>query len=64
MDVIIGSNVVAWWYNPRNGEATQIGKFKNSGVQIFNPPASGESLDWILVLDDESANFNAPGKIK
>jgi hypothetical protein len=64
MDVIKGSNVVAWWYNPRNGEAKQIGKFKNSGVQIFNPPAPGESLDWILVLDDESANFNAPGKIK
>jgi hypothetical protein len=64
MDVIKGSEVVAWWYNPRNGEASKIGKYKNTGTQTFNTPAPGESLDWILVLDDESANFKAPGKIK
>ena len=64
MDVIKGSTVIAWWYNPRNGEATQIGKFANTGTQTFNPPTPGESLDWILVLDDKSANFKAPGKIK
>ena len=64
MDVIKGKEVVAWWYNPRNGEATQIGKFANVGTQIFNTPDPGESLDWILVLDDEKANFSAPGKIK
>ena len=64
MDAIKGSNVVAWWYNPRNGEATKIGKYKNTGTQTFNTPTPGESLDWILVLDDESAKFKAPGKIK
>lgn len=64
MDVIKGGNVIAWWFNPRNGEATKIGKFKNAGLQTFNTPTPGESLDWILVLDDESANFKAPGKIK
>ena len=64
MDVIKGSSVIAWWYNPRNGEATKIGKYKNTGTQTFNTPDPGESLDWILVLDDESANFKAPGKIK
>ena len=64
MDVIEGTEVIAWWYNPRNGEATKIGKFKNSGIQTFNTPTPGESLDWILVLDDESANFKTPGEIK
>jgi hypothetical protein len=64
MDVIKGNRVVAWWFNPRNGEATKIGKFKNAGFQTFNTPTPGESFDWILVLDDESANFKAPGKIK
>jgi hypothetical protein len=64
MDVIKGNRVVAWWFNPRNGEATKIGKFKNAGLQTFNTPTPGESFDWILVLDDESANFKAPGKIK
>jgi hypothetical protein len=64
MDVIKGKEVVAWWYNPRNGEANQIGKFKNNGVQTFNTPTPGESLDWILVLDDAEAKYKAPGKTK
>lgn len=64
MDVIKGKQVVAWWFNPRNGKATKIGKFANTGTQTFNTPTPGESLDWILVLDDKSSNFKAPGKIK
>ena len=64
MDVIKGENVIAWWYNPRNGEAEQIGKYANTGTQTFNTPTPGESLDWILVLDDAAANYKAPGKIK
>ena len=64
MDVIKGKQVVAWWFNPRNGKATKIGKFTNTGTQTFNTPTPGESLDWILVLDDKSSNFKAPGKIK
>lgn len=63
MDVIKGKNVVAWWYNPRNGEALKIGKFANTGTQTFNTPNPGESLDWILVLDDADAKYKAPGKI-
>ncbi len=64
MDVIKGKNVVAWWYNPRNGEAKQIGKYTNTGTQTFNTPTPGESLDWILVLDDADAKNKAAGKIK
>lgn len=64
MDVIKGSEVIAWWYNPRNGEATKIGTYKNTGTQSFNTPTPGENLDWILVLDNAKAKFNAPGKIK
>lgn len=64
MDVIKGKNVIAWWYNPRNGEADKIGKFTNEGTQTFNTPTPGESLDWILVLDDADAKYKAPGKIK
>ena len=64
MDVIKGNPVVAWWYNPRNGEATKIGKYTNTGNQTFIPPAPGESLDWILVLDDAGAGYGAPGKTK
>jgi len=62
MDVISGKEVVAWWFNPRNGQAIKIGKFENSGIREFLPPTPGEKLDWILVLDDANKNFNEPGK--
>lgn len=64
MDVIKGKEVNAWWFNPRNGEAKQIGKYANTGTQSFISPTPGESLDWILVLDDASKKYAAPGKVR
>ena len=64
MDVIKGKEVVAWWFNPRNGEATMIARYPNTGTQTFNTPAPGENLDWILVLDDASKKYPAPGSKK
>jgi hypothetical protein len=64
MDAIKGKDVVAWWYNPRNGEAKETGKYSNSGLQTFNTPTPGENLDWILVLDDASRKYPAPGTKK
>lgn len=61
MDKIKGSKVKAWWFNPRNGEATRIGEFPNTGERQFVSPNKGEDIDWVLVLDDESRNFPAPG---
>ncbi len=61
MDVIRGPEVVAWWYNPRNGSAERIGMFSNTGTQTFSPPDPGENLDWVLVLDDASIGYGAPG---
>jgi hypothetical protein len=63
MDAIKGNKVVAWWFNPRNGEATKIGTFANdNNERSFMPPAEGEMLDWVLVLDDASCKYPAPGK--
>lgn len=64
MDAIKGKEVKAWWFNPRNGEAKEIGKYPNTGTQTFNTPTPGENLDWILVLDDASKNYKAPGVLK
>lgn len=64
MDVIKGNEVIAWWYNPRNGKATKIGTYSNKGTQTFLSPDPGESLDWILVLDDASKKYPAPGKVR
>ncbi len=61
MDKVNGPNVRAWWFNPRNGEATEIGEFANSSEREFTPPDYGEMLDWVLVLDDASKNFLPPG---
>lgn len=62
MDAIKGKEVSAWWYNPRNGEATLIGTFPASGTQSFNTPTPGENLDWILVLDDAARRYPVPGR--
>jgi len=64
MDVIKGAKIRAWWYNPRNGQATAIGEFANTGQRQFRPPDKGEMLDWVLVLDDAARNYPAPGTRK
>jgi len=63
MSVIKDSDVTGWWYNPRNGESTKIGKFSNKGMQEFVSPTPGESLDWVLVLDSAKKSYGPPGKI-
>ena len=62
-DVIKGDKIKAWWYNPRNGKAKKIGTFTNDRQpKEFMPPEPGEMTDWILVLDDASCRYPAPGK--
>jgi hypothetical protein len=61
MEVIQGAGVKAWWFNPRDGQATAIGTFDNQGQRAFTPPGSGEMLDWVLVLDDAARAYPAPG---
>lgn len=55
MDKIAGAKVKAWWFNPRDGKATAIGEFPNTGARAFTPPDLGEHLDWVLVLDDAAS---------
>jgi xylan 1,4-beta-xylosidase len=55
--------LVAWWYDPHTGEAKQFDRFTNVATHEFTPPSSGVGHDWVLVLDDASKNFPAPGRI-
>jgi hypothetical protein len=64
MDVIAGPTIRAWWFNPRNGEAAAIGTFDSRGEREFTPPDKGEMIDWVLVLDDASKKYPAPGARK
>jgi hypothetical protein len=61
MDKLTGPKVKAWWFNPRDGKAMAIGSFSNQGAREFAPPAPGEMLDWVLVLDDEAKRYPTPG---
>ena len=58
---IKGSKLKAWWFNPRTGESTLIGHIGRWEELAFRHPDAGEMIDWILVLDDASRNFPAPG---
>jgi hypothetical protein len=61
MDSIRGPLVTAWWFDPRTGAATRIGEFPNTGDRAFLPPDPASGLDWVLVLDDASKRYPAPG---
>jgi hypothetical protein len=51
MGKIAGDKVRASWYNPRNGQKTNIGIVANTGTQEFQPSGKrGEGNDWILIL--------------
>ncbi len=52
MGLIDGETIKARWYNPRNGEYSDIGEFANEGVIDFEPLGNvQEGNDWILVLN-------------
>ncbi len=57
---VSGAEVDAWWFNPSTGVATKIGRYPASTVRQFTPPASGEG-DWVIVIDDVSKGYAAPG---
>lgn len=61
---ISGKELNAYWYNPKNGQASEAGKFPNTGELEFTPPGSGYGQDWVLVLDDASKHYPAPGAAK
>lgn len=61
LDTVSGTQVQAWWFNPRTGAATDAGRFPREGTLAFTPPDAGETVDWVLVLDDAARRFPPPG---
>jgi len=57
-----GQTLRCWWYDPRTGHASSIGDMPRQGSHEFTPPAGGDGNDGVLVLDDASRGFAAPGK--
>jgi hypothetical protein len=62
MGKISGTKAKAWWFDPRRGVSFPLGEFANEGTADFAPPSSGRGNDWVLVLDDASKKYPAPGK--
>jgi hypothetical protein len=63
LGVISGREVKAWWFDPRTGGNKPLGRFPNRGIREFIPPGkAGRENDWILVLDDSTKRFPAPGE--
>jgi hypothetical protein len=62
-----GTSLTAWWYDPRTGTAAKIDTAAKAATRDFTvPPADAKTpeanADWVLVVDDSSKNFAAPGK--
>jgi hypothetical protein len=64
LDWLSGKSFKAWWFNPKEGTVQEAGEFPAMNRMRFTPPTKGEHQDWVLILDDTSKNFQAPGKIK
>ncbi|MEX0987943.1 MAG: DUF4038 domain-containing protein [Bacteroidales bacterium] len=56
---LFGDAFKAWWYNPRTGNAEAIEVSKMGDHSEFTHSVTG--IDWILVIDAQSAGYGAPG---
>lgn len=56
---IAGGQLRAWWFDPREGVAHDLGLFPNTGS--YAPPCPAAGPDWALVVDDAAAGYGPPG---
>lgn len=53
-----GRQLVAWWYDPRDGRAHRIGRYdRQARFTVTTPPGQ----DWVLVIDDAARRYGPPG---
>jgi hypothetical protein len=57
-----GDKLDVSWYDPRTGAVHRVGQIDNTGPREFTPPNIWP--DWVLVLDDASAKYPAPGSTR
>ena len=68
-DALAGKELFIWWYSPVTGDAFPYGKVQNTGV--FNISTWNTFIkegqpgpDWVIVIDDATKNYPAPGRKK
>lgn len=55
-----GSQLRAWWFDPRLGKSTRLGILAQRPEMEFNAPSSGPQQDWVLVLDAAACHYPEP----
>ncbi len=54
MELMKGTELKAFWFNPRNGKSEFVATCKTTGVKSFNPPGEEkDGNDWVLVLEKQ-----------
>ncbi len=59
---IFSKKITAWWFNPKDGIVKKIITTVVTDYMQFTPPTVGIENDWVLVIDDASGKYPAPGK--
>lgn len=59
-----GKGIRAWWYDPRTGTSMPAAEFAKGETREFTAPSDVLNPDWVLVLDDNSKRYRAPGGMK
>ena len=54
-------DIIAWWFDPRDGFAQKIGRLERTPGMKFMPPVSTQNTDWVLIIDDPGMQFGEPG---
>lgn len=60
LDHLSGKVKKVWWFDPRTGKTFAGKDIKNRKTATLSPPETA-GKDWVLVIDDASGNFSAPG---
>ncbi|MCB0686189.1 MAG: glycoside hydrolase family 140 protein, partial [Saprospiraceae bacterium] len=55
---IQGSQVLAYWFNPRDGGKQIIGSYKTSENPTFEPWSKGWGSDFVLVVMEEDSGYS------
>ena len=58
MGKISGKELKAWWFNPRNGEATEIGLVQNNGEKEFSHDERFGQIIYEVYFEDSLNEYN------
>ena len=65
LEMFTSSKLKTWWFHPATGKAFDNGTIDKKPGEVFDAPGDSErGNDWVLVIDDATKEFVAPGRIR